>query len=99
MEIAIFGAGCFWGVEAAFMKIKGVISTTVGYMGGDLENPTYEDVCTNKTGHVEVVKVEFDSSVISYENTARHHLHFHPGCRYCPGPGGYHLYPALHRAG
>ncbi len=67
MEIAIFGAGCFWGIEAAFMKIKGVISTTVGYMGGDLENPTYEDVCTNKTGHVEVVKVEFDSSVISYE--------------------------------
>ena len=68
MEKATFGAGCFWGVEAAFRKIKGVISTAVGYMGGTLKNPSYEDVCTDKTGHVEVVQIEFDPSVISYED-------------------------------
>jgi peptide-methionine (S)-S-oxide reductase len=68
LEKATFGAGCFWGVEAAYRKIKGVISTAVGYMGGTLENPSYEDVCTDKTGHVEVVKIEFDPLVISYEN-------------------------------
>lgn len=67
MEIAIFGAGCFWGVEASFQDIKGVISTTVGFMGGDLQNPTYEDVCTNKTGHAEVVQIEFDPLKVSYE--------------------------------
>lgn len=67
IEKATFGAGCFWGVEAAFMKLEGVISTTVGYMGGDLLNPSYEDVCTNKTGHVEVVQIEFNPLIISYE--------------------------------
>ena len=66
-EIAIFGAGCFWGVELAYSKIKGVIATSVGYMGGETKNPTYDDVCTNKTGHAEVVKVEFDSSIVNYE--------------------------------
>ena len=67
MEIATFGAGCFWGVEAAFQNVKGVMSTSVGYMGGNLKNPTYADVCTDKTGHVEVVQIIFNPSIISYE--------------------------------
>jgi peptide methionine sulfoxide reductase msrA/msrB len=66
-ETAIFGAGCFWGVEEAFSKVKGVISTEVGYSGGHTKNPTYEDVCTHTTGHVEVVKIQYDPAVISYE--------------------------------
>jgi len=67
MEKATLGAGCFWGVEAAFQNLKGIISTTVGYMGGSLKNPTYEDVCTNTTGHAEVVHIVYDESVISYQ--------------------------------
>jgi len=67
MEIATFGAGCFWGVEAAYQKIKGVIKTTVGYMGGTTKNPSYEDVCTDKTGHAEVVQVQFDNKIVKYE--------------------------------
>ena len=67
MEKATFGAGCFWGVEDRFQKIKGVVLTKVGYMGGTLKNPTYEDVCTDKTGHVEVVQMTYDPSIISYE--------------------------------
>ena len=67
MERATFGAGCFWHVEDSFIKVNGVKSTMVGYMGGSLKNPTYEDVCTDMTGHTEVVQVEYDPSKVSYE--------------------------------
>ena len=68
MEQATFGAGCFWGVEAAFRQVKGVKSTAVGYMGGTLDNPTYQDVCTDRTGNAEVVHVEYDPSEVSYQD-------------------------------
>ena len=71
MEKATFGAGCFWGVEAAFHKIEGVASTTVGYAGGSFKDPTYKDVCSGKTGHAEVVQVEYDPSKVSYEELLR----------------------------
>jgi peptide-methionine (S)-S-oxide reductase len=71
MDKATFGAGCFWGVEAAFRQIKGVTSTAVGYMGGTLHDPTYEDVCTNGTGHAEVVQVEYDPSQVPYDDLLR----------------------------
>jgi peptide-methionine (S)-S-oxide reductase len=66
-EQASFAAGCFWGVEAAYQSIPGILSTTVGFMGGDLENPTYEDVCMRNTNHAEVVHIEYDPEQVSYE--------------------------------
>ena len=71
MDKATFGAGCFWGVEAAFQQMKGVNATAVGYAGGTLKDPTYQDVCTNRTGHAEVVEVEFDPSQVSYDDLLR----------------------------
>ena len=67
MEKATFGAGCFWGVETTFRRVKGVIDAAVGYAGGTLENPTYRDVCTKQTGHAEVVEVTYDPDEVSYD--------------------------------
>jgi peptide-methionine (S)-S-oxide reductase len=71
MEKATFGAGCFWGVEAVFRCLKGIVSTSVGYSGGTLENPTYADVCSDKTGHAEVIEIVYDPSYISYDELLR----------------------------
>jgi peptide-methionine (S)-S-oxide reductase len=66
-KIAIFGAGCFWGIESAFRGVAGVVDATVGYAGGTVDKPTYRAVCSGKTGHAEVVRVEYDPSRVSFE--------------------------------
>jgi peptide-methionine (S)-S-oxide reductase len=67
LQKATFGAGCFWGVESNFRQIPGVVDARVGYLGGTLDNPTYQDVCTDRTGHAEVVQVTYDPQKVSYE--------------------------------
>lgn len=66
IQLATFGAGCFWGVEADFLEVEGVLETAVGFMGGHVENPSYKQVCMTDTGHVEVVHLSFDASVVTY---------------------------------
>ena len=68
IETATFAAGCFWGVQMAFDKFRGIISTNVGYTGGNFKNPSYRDVCSGKTRHVEAIIIEFNPKIISYEN-------------------------------
>jgi peptide methionine sulfoxide reductase msrA/msrB len=77
LEKAYFAGGCFWGVEHYFQIEPGVISTQVGFMGGDLSNPTYEDVCYKKTGHAEVVEVVFDKTKVSFEKIAKLFFEIH----------------------
>jgi peptide-methionine (S)-S-oxide reductase len=77
MAKATFGAGCFWGVESAFRQVQGVTDAAVGYMGGTLANPTYEDVCTDRTGHAEVVQLDYDPAQIPYEEILRVFFEIH----------------------
>lgn len=77
MEQACFAAGCFWGVQFYFDQIPGVVATSVGYTGGTLEDPTYEDVCYNGTGHAEAVLLEFDADKVSYETLCKHFFRLH----------------------
>jgi methionine-S-sulfoxide reductase len=74
---AIFAAGCFWGVQFYFDQVPGVTKSTVGYIGGHTENPTYEDVCSHTTGHAEAVELEFNPDEVSYETLVRHFFRLH----------------------
>jgi peptide-methionine (S)-S-oxide reductase len=77
MEIAVLGLGCFWGPEIKFSKLKGVIKTEVGYCGGDSKETTYKEICTGNTNHAEVVKLDFDPKVISYEKILEFFFEIH----------------------
>ncbi len=77
MAKAYFSAGCFWGVEYYFKRLKGVTKTTVGFMGGDMENPSYKQVKTGLTGHLETIEVEYDSETVSYEALVRYFFEIH----------------------
>jgi peptide-methionine (S)-S-oxide reductase len=77
MEEAIFAAGCFWGVETSFARLTGVTATEVGYTGGVTDHPTYQQVCTDTTGHAEAIRIEFDPDRISYEALVRHFFEMH----------------------
>lgn len=77
MEEAVFGAGCFWGVQASFDQLDGVMRTDAGYSGGYTEDPTYKEVCTDRTGHAEVVRVVFDPLKISYRQLLDHFFKIH----------------------
>jgi peptide-methionine (S)-S-oxide reductase len=82
VEKATFGAGCFWGVETAFRKITGIIDVKVGYMGGHIKNPSYEQICTNTTGHAEVAQITFDTTQIRYEELLRIFWEIHDPTQY-----------------
>jgi len=77
MEVAFFAGGCFWGIEAAFQQIPGIKSTRVGYMGGHTNEPTYQHVCSDKTGHAETVAIEFDETIVSYQSLLKHFFSMH----------------------
>lgn len=77
METALFGAGCFWGVEAAFLELEGVKDAVSGYAGGTTQNPTYQQVCTGQTSHAEVVLVTFDPQIVSFERLLEHFFSIH----------------------
>ena len=77
MEIAVLGLGCFWGPEIKFSKLNGVIKTEVGYCGGNSTQTSYKEVCTGETNHAEVVKLDFDTEIISYEKIVKYFFEFH----------------------
>jgi len=77
MEISLFSAGCFWGVQDSFNKKNGIIQTRVGYSGGNVQNPTYENVCSGKTNHTETIEIIFDSKIISYRELCLYFFEIH----------------------